>query len=99
MRTLQAVYLISPSDESIDALIDDFKDPKNPKYKKAHVFFTEGKKVENLPFKLSQRSIFFLLAIPDNLFEKLKGKKVVKFMETCKEINIAFMPYESQVQE
>lgn len=44
--------------------------------------------------------LFFLynfLAIRDDLFEELKGKRVVKFMKTCKEINIAFIAYEKQV--
>lgn len=40
---------------------------------------------------------FYYLAIKDELFEELKGKSVVKFMKTCKEINIAFIAYEKQV--
>lgn len=38
-----------------------------------------------------------ILAIPDSLFEKIKGENVVKFMKACQEINIAFIPYEMQV--
>lgn len=37
------------------------------------------------------------LAVPDRLFEMLKGERVTKFMKACKEINIAFIPYEEQV--
>lgn len=39
-----------------------------------------------------------ILAIPDSLFEKIKGQNVVKYMRACKEINIAFIPYEEQVR-
>lgn len=38
-----------------------------------------------------------ILAVPDKLFEMIKGQNVVKYMRACKEINIAFIPYEEQV--
>lgn len=38
------------------------------------------------------------LAVPDHLFETLKGQNVVKFMKSCREINIAFIPYEEKVK-
>ncbi|KAJ3068698.1 vacuolar sorting protein VPS33/slp1, partial [Podochytrium sp. JEL0797] len=37
----EAIYFISPSDESVAALVDDFSRAK-PMYAKAHVFFTTG---------------------------------------------------------
>jgi hypothetical protein len=40
---------------------------------------------------------FILSAIGDELFETLKQQRVKKFIQTCKEINIAFIPYEQQV--
>lgn len=42
-------------------------------------------------------SFIFYLAIRDELFEHLKQQRVVKFIKTCKEINIAFIAYEKQV--
>lgn len=41
--------------------------------------------------------IFYDLAVRDDLFEKIKGERVAKFIKTCKEINIAFIAYEKQV--
>lgn len=41
--------------------------------------------------------IKIFLAIPDKVFELLKGAKLIKYIKTCKEINIAFVPYEKQV--
>lgn len=36
-------------------------------------------------------------AIPDHIFDLMKGSNLVKHMKSCKEINIAFIPYEEQV--
>lgn len=38
-------------------------------------------------------------AVPDRIFESLKRSNIVKYMKTCKEINIAFIPYEQQVTD
>lgn len=42
LPTMDAIYLITPSDESVRALMRDFENPNRPMYRGAHVFFTEG---------------------------------------------------------
>lgn len=43
LQTMEGVYLITPSEDSVRGLIRDFESPTRPLYKGAHVFFTEGK--------------------------------------------------------
>ncbi|VDN13387.1 unnamed protein product [Dibothriocephalus latus] len=73
---LDAIYLITPSEKSIQALMNDFQGPRY-QYKAAHVFLTE--------------------ACPDELFNRLCQSNCANFMQTLKEINIAFLPVESRV--
>ncbi|KAF7687528.1 syntaxin-binding protein 1b [Silurus meridionalis] len=42
LPTMEAIFLLTPSDESVEGLINDFRDPSAPAYRGAHVFFTDA---------------------------------------------------------
>ncbi|KAI8822199.1 Sec1-like protein [Fimicolochytrium jonesii] len=72
----EAIYLISPTKESVEFLVKDFSGSK-PMYAAAH--------------------IFCIAALPDALFDYIKTSNVRKYIQALKEINIDFLPFESQV--
>jgi syntaxin-binding protein 1 len=42
LATMEAVYLITPCEKSVQALIADFSGNNRTMYRGAHVYFTEG---------------------------------------------------------
>ena len=50
MPNMEAIYFITPSEESIDILLSDFK--SGSLYKAAHVYVTEGRNIQINAFLL-----------------------------------------------
>eukprot|EP01113_Clastostelium_recurvatum_P022373 TRINITY_DN2667_c0_g1_i1.p1 TRINITY_DN2667_c0_g1~~TRINITY_DN2667_c0_g1_i1.p1 ORF type:complete len:620 (-),score=203.59 TRINITY_DN2667_c0_g1_i1:32-1732(-) len=76
LPNLEAIYFITPTVESIDLFINDFKKKDKPMYAAAHLFFTSR--------------------LPDELFQKMQGSIAATKIKSLKELNIEFLPYESQ---
>lgn len=100
----EAIYLLTATEKSVQSLINDFEDSGKPAYGKIHVFFTEGQTQNLSDFKLFSicklQNTFFVYHIsvcPDNLFAKIGKSKCASRIATLKEIEFAFIPYESQV--
>ena len=55
-KNYSAIYYISPSEESIENIINDFKDEKKRLYKYAHIFFTDPVP-ENKLVKLCEKNV------------------------------------------
>jgi syntaxin-binding protein 1 len=74
---LEAIYLMTPNENTVKTLINDFQSKSRREYKAAHVYFTEP--------------------CPGNLFDLLSKSYAAKCIRTLKEINMSFLPIETQV--
>ena len=78
-------------------LLNDFQSQNRTTYKAAHVYFTEGR--EGFIYFLFIFCLFYLFsAIPDRLFKLMKEAEGSKSFKSLVEVNISFVPYESQVR-
>ena len=66
-REMHAIYLISPTDKSLDLLAQDFGDKKKPQYGAAHVFITN-----RIPEFMMQR-----IADSETLLQSIKTFKEI----------------------
>lgn len=64
---LEAIYFISPTENSVQLIIDDFKDSNKPQYTAAHIFFTET----------CPGSLFERVAKANNLGRRVKTLKEI----------------------
>lgn len=90
LPTMEAIYLITPCNPSVQKLIDDFSNPTRTTYKVAHVYFTEGISYHLILYSLrisspkneSQTIQFFF-------FERLQFRRLTVKIEKAKSrINI-----------
>ncbi|XP_031623323.1 protein ROP-like [Contarinia nasturtii] len=79
LTSMEAIYLMTPTEESVRILLSDFESPNRSMYKAAHVFFSA--------------------VCPEELFNEIckSTANTTKKIKNIKEINVAFLPYESQV--
>lgn len=42
LAAMEAIYMMTPSEESVRILMRDFEHANRPMYKAAHVYFSEG---------------------------------------------------------
>jgi len=104
LPAMEAIYLITPSEKSVGCLMRDFQSQHRTQYRLAHVYFTEGEPSSWI-FSIFLRSLSFnfphsfRIACPDVLFKNLARSYLnqAKLIGSCVEINMAFIPLESQV--
>ncbi|CAI2349948.1 unnamed protein product [Caenorhabditis sp. 36 PRJEB53466] len=81
MPSIEAIYIISPTADSIQRLIEDFTQKSKYALKNSY----------------KAANIFFLDPCDDELFAKLSKSPAVKFIKTLKEFNLSYAPLEQQI--
>lgn len=95
---MEAIYLITPNEKSVQGLMSDFQSQHRTQYRCAHVYFTEGNEKSKSSYLVNtSRTFNWYTACPEDIFNELCKHQVGRFIKTLKEINIAFTPYEMQV--
>ncbi|XP_072299192.1 syntaxin-binding protein 2 isoform X2 [Eucyclogobius newberryi] len=101
ISSLEAIYLISPMEKVSFCFVFNMKIMY---YIFLFLFSFFFKSVQALisdfkdaAFTYKAAHIFFTDACPDGLFAQIGKSRVSKVIKTLKEINVAFLPYESQV--
>ena len=77
--SLEAIYFVSPTEESLLRIINDFSGNR-PHYAACHIFFISSK----MRFAHS-------LALEDNLFEKLKKSPASAHIKAVKELSVDYI--------
>lgn len=80
---MEAIYLMTPSEESIRILMRDFEHPNRPMYKAAHVYFTEGTWLQLILFNFSSTLKCILVLFNEIVFILLRQqqKKIIAILE------------------
>lgn len=89
---MEAIYFLSPTEKSIDDLISDFENLKEPQYATVHLFFTSSSMIWNFFFFL-----IVLAGISDDLLGKIKKSNVVNRIKALKELNLDYIAHETNV--
>jgi hypothetical protein len=82
MPSLHAIYFITPCADSVQAMIDDFKDPKKPRYAFAHIFFTS---------RAARPLAADAAGMGSDVLAAIKQSNLVSRVKTLKEVNIEFL--------
>ena len=97
-KTFGAIYLISPSDSSIQLVLNDFKSEKKRLYKWCFLFILNKITDHILELLLHKKFIRRIKVLKEvNLLELLLNKKFIRRIKVLKEININYIPLDKNI--
>jgi hypothetical protein len=85
---MEAIYVVSPTETSVNLIIEDFENKRL--YQACHLFFITSKHSATLAFFHCCHNNVYLVALSEELFQKISGSPVSKFIRTFKEVNYEF---------